>query len=40
MMLVGEHDKLAGNATSLEDIKHGQSLGNRQAVIELVVDDL
>lgn len=40
MMLIGEHDKFARHAASLEDVKHSQTLRDWQTIIELIVDDL
>ena len=40
MVLVREHDEAAGYAARLEDVEHGQPLGDGQPVVQLVVDDL
>lgn len=40
MVLVREHDELAGDSPGLEDIEHRQALRNWEAVVEFIVDDL
>jgi len=40
MVLVGEHDQLAGNVPSLQHVEHGQTLRHWQTVVEFVVNYL
>lgn len=40
VVLVRKHDKLARHAASLQDVEHGQTLRDGQAVVKLIVDDL
>lgn len=40
MILIWEHDKLAGYFASLKNVKHGQSLGDWETIVKLVMNDL
>lgn len=40
VVLIWENDQLARHLAGLEDVEHGQSLGNSEAVVQLIMNDL
>jgi hypothetical protein len=40
VVLVREHEEPAGDFASLQDVEHGEALGDRKSVVQLVVNNL